>query len=52
MTRIAVPWRRMAHLYSAVAAAVEETIRAGERPVVLSGDCTTSFAVIPSRWKG
>jgi arginase len=40
------PWQRMAHLYAFVAAAVADDIRDGHRPVVLSGDCTTSLAIV------
>jgi arginase len=40
------PWARMARLYELVAAAVSEAVRAGRRPVVLSGDCTTSIGTV------
>lgn len=40
------PWSRMASLYEAVAAAVAETVRAGARPAVLSGDCTTALGTV------
>lgn len=40
------PWQRMAHLYKLVAAAVSHDVRDGHRPVVLSGDCTTSLATV------
>jgi arginase len=39
-------WSRMARLYEAVAAAVAEAVRAGERPTVVSGDCTTSIGTV------
>src|SRR6266699_2892412 len=40
------PWVRMARLYEGVAAAVAEAVRAGARPAVLSGDCTTSIGTV------
>src|SRR6266498_1037947 len=40
------PWVRMARLYEGVAAAVAEAVRAGGRPAVLSGDCTTSIGTV------
>lgn len=39
-------WRRLAVLYGAVAEGVASTARAGGGPVVVSGDCTTSLAVV------
>jgi arginase len=39
-------WRRIGSLYETVAAAVEAAARAGGRPTVLSGDCTTSLGVV------
>jgi arginase len=39
-------WSRMARLYEAVAAAVAEAVRAGQRPTVVSGDCTTSIGTV------
>jgi arginase len=40
------PWHRMATLYDVVATTVAERIRGGSRPVVVSGDCTASLAVM------
>lgn len=40
------PWQRMAHLYEQVSAAVSHDVWDGHRPVVLSGDCTTSLATV------
>jgi arginase len=40
------PWQRMAALYGDVADVVAEDVRAGGRPVVMSGDCTTSLATV------
>jgi arginase len=40
------PWSRMAHLYERVAASVENVVRSGARPIVISGDCTTSLGTI------
>jgi arginase len=40
------PWQRMARLYEPVAAAVAEAVAAPVPPLVLSGDCTTSFGVV------
>ena len=40
------PWRRLAPLYEAVAATVAEAAGRGERPAVLSGDCTTSLGTV------
>jgi arginase len=40
------PWARMARLYGAVAGAVSEVLRRGDRPVVVSGDCTTSLGTV------
>jgi arginase len=39
-------WQRMAHLYEAVADTVAEATRRGDRPVVFSGDCTTSLGIV------
>jgi arginase len=39
-------WSRMARLYEAVATAVAEAVSAGERPAVVSGDCTTSIGTV------
>ncbi|MGH9379508.1 MAG: arginase family protein [Thermoanaerobaculia bacterium] len=39
-------WGRMAHLYDLVAENVADAVRRGDRPVVVSGDCTTSLAVV------
>jgi arginase len=39
-------WERLGTLYSNVAAQVAATARAGGRPVVLSGDCTTSLGTM------
>ncbi|WP_165367705.1 arginase family protein, partial [Phytoactinopolyspora endophytica] len=39
-------WARMAQLYQRVAEMVADDVRAGERPIVLSGDCTTSLATV------
>jgi arginase len=39
-------WHRMAHLYDAVADAVAGAVTHGERPIVASGDCTTSLGVV------
>lgn len=40
------PWQRMATLYNDVADVVADDVRAGGRPVVMSGDCTTSLATV------
>ncbi|WP_107653406.1 arginase family protein [Nocardia suismassiliense] len=40
------PWARMAVIYEAVAEKVAASVRKGERPVVVSGDCTTSLGVV------
>jgi arginase len=40
------PWSRMAVLYDRVAGTVSEIMRRGERPVVVSGDCTTSLGTV------
>ncbi|WP_280268457.1 arginase family protein [Nocardia wallacei] len=40
------PWARMAVLYEAVAERVSEAVRGGDRPVVVSGDCTTSLGTV------
>lgn len=40
------PWSRMAVQYAAVADQVAEAVRAGERPTVISGDCTTALGTI------
>ena len=40
------PWERMAVLYDEVADAVAADIAAGQVPLVLSGDCTTSLGVV------
>jgi arginase len=39
-------WTRIAALYEAVAESVAAAARRGERPVVMSGDCTTSIGVV------
>lgn len=39
-------WQRMARLYETVAETVANAARQGDRPVVASGDCTTSLAVM------
>jgi arginase len=39
-------WDRLAVLYAAVADAVAGAARRGERPVVLSGDCTTALGTV------
>lgn len=39
-------WARMASLYRPVADTVAATTRRGERPLVMSSDCTTSLAVV------
>lgn len=40
------PWERMAVLYEEVAAAVAAEVGAGQVPLVMSGDCTTSLGVV------
>src|SRR5918996_241848 len=40
------PWQRMAALYGNVADVVADDVRGGGRPVVMSGDCTTSLATV------
>ena len=40
------PWQRMAALYDDVANVVAHDARSGGRPVVMSGDCTTSLATV------
>jgi arginase len=39
-------WARLATLYSAVASAVADATGSGARPVVVSGDCTTSLGTV------
>ncbi|MEO5875148.1 MAG: arginase family protein [Streptosporangiaceae bacterium] len=39
-------WKRMAVLYDTVAEVVAETVRAGEVPLVASGDCTTALGTV------
>jgi arginase len=39
-------WERLGILYSNVAARVAAAVRAGGRPVVMSGDCTTSLGTM------
>jgi arginase len=39
-------WKRMAVLYDAVADCVAEVVRAGELPLVASGDCTTALGTV------
>ncbi|GAB2860615.1 arginase family protein [Actinocorallia aurea] len=39
-------WQRMAVLYDTVADAVAKAVSEGDRPVVVSGDCTTSLGVV------
>lgn len=38
-------WSRLAHLYDPVAHMVEQEVRAGSKPVVISGDCTVSIGI-------
>lgn len=40
------PWHRMAALYADVSTAVADAVSAGDRPVVASGDCTTSLGIV------
>lgn len=40
------PWSRMATLYSVVSTAVSDAVSAGDRPAVVSGDCTTSLGIM------
>lgn len=40
------PWSRMARLYGEVAGTVADAVRRGVRPVVASGDCTTSLGTV------
>lgn len=40
------PWPRMAVLYDLVADRVAESVRRGDRPIVVSGDCTTSIGTV------
>jgi arginase len=39
-------WGRLATLYGAVADAVADAMRRGERPIVVSGDCTTALGTV------
>ncbi len=39
-------WQRMAHLYGEVSRRIAAVVRAGGRPVVMSGDCTTSLGIV------
>lgn len=39
-------WQRMAVLYDQVAGIVADAVRNGARPVVYSGDCTTSLGIV------
>lgn len=38
-------WSRLVRLYDAVAGTVEQTVRAGSMPTVVSGDCTVSIGM-------
>ena len=38
-------WPRLGRLYDAVADAVEQSVRAGSLPIVVSGDCTVSIGM-------
>jgi arginase len=40
------PWAAMGVLYEPVAAAVAEEVAAGQRPTVVSGDCTTAIGTV------
>lgn len=40
------PWERLGHLYDAVGDTVADDVSAGQRPVVVSGDCTTSLGIV------
>jgi arginase len=40
------PWERLAALYTVVGAAVADAAGHGARPVVVSGDCTTSLGTV------
>jgi arginase len=40
------PWSRMAVQYDAVADMVADAVRDGQRPTVLSGDCTTALGTV------
>jgi arginase len=40
------PWARLTALYRLVAAAVADAAGHGARPVVISGDCTTSLGIV------
>lgn len=40
------PWQRMAALYERVAEVVADDTRVGGRPIVMSGDCTTSLGTV------
>jgi len=40
------PWPALRLLYESVAVTVADTIRAGHRPTVVSGDCTTSLGTV------
>jgi arginase len=40
------PWSRLAVQYDAVADTVAEAVRGGERPAVVSGDCTTALGTV------
>jgi arginase len=40
------PWSRMARLYDVVGDRVAATTRGGARPIVVSGDCTTSLGTM------
>jgi arginase len=47
------PWQRMAALYREVADVVADEVRGGGgRPVVMSGDCTTSLATVTGLQRG
>lgn len=40
------PWQRMAQLYEEVATRIASVLRAGGRPAVVSGDCTTAIGTV------
>src|SRR5262245_9727535 len=39
-------WARLGHLYQAIADAVDGAASRGDRPMVLSGDCTTAIGTV------
>jgi arginase len=45
-------WDRLAELYRPVAAVLADRVRGGDRPVVVSGDCTTALGTLAGLQQG